>query len=109
MSFVCLLNLLGQFMPTTTVQDAGDGVVRLLHGKSDNEPYTVGSMFGEYRSLCTLNTSIVDFGKEKEHCRAMSFVCLFNLLGQSMPTTTVQDANSIRGMSRCTRYVINIC
>jgi hypothetical protein len=37
---------------------------------------------------------------------------LFNLLGQSMPITTVQDANSIRGMSRCTRYklyVTNIC
>ena len=25
-------------------------------------------MFGEYHSLCTLKTSIVDFGKEKEHC-----------------------------------------
>jgi hypothetical protein len=34
----------------------------------------------------------------------MSFVCLFNLLDQSMSITTVQDANSIRGMSRCTRY-----
>jgi hypothetical protein len=34
------------------------------------------------------------------------------LLGQSMPIATVQDANSIRGMSRCTRYkfdVTNIC
>ena len=43
---------------------------------------------------------------------AISFVCLFNLLGQSIPITTVQDANSIRGMSRCTRYkfyVTNIC
>jgi hypothetical protein len=43
---------------------------------------------------------------------AISFVCLFNLLGQSMPMTTVQDANSIRGISRCTRYklyVTNIC
>jgi hypothetical protein len=42
----------------------------------------------------------------------ISFVCLFNLLGQSMPITTVQDANSIRGMSRCTRYTLyvkNIC
>ena len=42
---------------------------------------------------------------------AISVVCLFNLLGQSMPITTVQD-NSIRGMSRCTRckfYVTNIC
>ena len=29
-----------------------------------------------------------------------------------MPITTIQDANSIRGMSRCTRckfYVTNIC
>ena len=25
-------------------------------------------MFGEYHALCTLNTSIVDFGKDKEHC-----------------------------------------
>ena len=32
----------------------------------DNEPYIVGSMFGEYHSLCTLKTSIVDFRKEKE-------------------------------------------
>jgi hypothetical protein len=37
----------------------------------------------------------------------MSFVCLLNLLGQFMPTTTVQDANSIRGMSRCTRDTKN--
>jgi len=42
---------------------------------------------------------------------AISFVWLFNLLGQSMPITTVKE-NSIRGMSRCTRckfYVTNIC
>jgi hypothetical protein len=52
MYFVCLLNLLGQSMPITTVQDA----------------YIVGDMLGEYHSLCTLKTSIVDFGKEKEHC-----------------------------------------
>jgi hypothetical protein len=32
------------------------------------KPYIVGSMFGEYHSLCTIKTSIVDFGKEKEHC-----------------------------------------
>ena len=30
--------------------------------------FVVGNMFGEYHSLCTLKTSIVDFGKEKEHC-----------------------------------------
>jgi len=43
---------------------------------------------------------------------AISVVWLFNSLGQSMPITTVKDANSIRGMSRCTRYkfyVTNIC
>jgi len=34
----------------------------------DNEPYIVGNMFGEYHALCTLKTSIVDFGKEREHC-----------------------------------------
>jgi hypothetical protein len=34
----------------------------------DNEPYIIGNMFGEYHSLCTLKTSIVDFRKEKEFC-----------------------------------------
>jgi len=42
---------------------------------------------------------------------AISFVWLFNLLGQSKPITTVKE-NSVRGMSRCTQYklyVTNIC
>jgi hypothetical protein len=34
----------------------------------DKEPYIVGNMLGEYHYLCTLKTSIVGFGKEKEHC-----------------------------------------
>jgi hypothetical protein len=46
----------------------GERVVRLYHGKSDSKPYIVGNMFGEYHSLCTLKTSIVEFGKKKEHC-----------------------------------------
>ena len=37
------------------------------YSKSDKEQYIVGNMFGEYHSLCTLMTSIVDFGKETAH------------------------------------------
>ena len=45
-------------------------------------------MFGEYHSLCTLKTSIVDFGKEKEHCsRYKSQNVWFLLKSPHMPSS----------------------
>ena len=46
-------------------------------------------MFGEYHALCTLKTSIVDFGKEKEHCslyKSQHF--LFLRKSPHMPSST---------------------
>ena len=45
-------------------------------------------MFGEYHSLRTLKTSIVDFGKEKEHCsRYKSQNVWFLLKSPHMPSS----------------------
>ena len=51
--------------PKWRIWPFGEGVVRLYHGKSDNEPSIIGNMFGEYHSLCTLKTSIVAATKVK--------------------------------------------
>jgi hypothetical protein len=49
-------------------------------------------MFGEYHSLCTLKTSIVDFGKEKEHCiRYKSQNVWFLLKSPHMPSFRVEQ------------------
>ena len=46
-------------------------------------------MFGDYHSLCTLKTSIVDLGKEKEHCsRYKSKNVWYLLKSPHMPIST---------------------
>jgi hypothetical protein len=46
----------------------GRGLSVYIMASKKKEPYIVGYMIGDYHSLCTLKTSIVDLGKEKEHC-----------------------------------------
>jgi hypothetical protein len=83
-------------MPITTVQDANS--IRGMSRCTRYKLYVTNickrlvvdglfNMFGEYHSLCTLKTSIVDFGKEKEHCiRYKSQNVWFLLKSPHMPS-----------------------
>ena len=58
----------------------GRGLSGYIMASQKKNHIIVGYMFGDYHSLCTLKTSIVDMGKEKEHCSRYKSQNLWNLL-----------------------------